>query len=611
LDDETNFYTEAAGFAANDRVDPTTGTAIGALAGYKLDDSGKIVDVTFIGNANAQVNGNDKYSKPVGQVSAFDDDTYKITVDGTKYLLTDDTKIFLYTAAALGLSNDTARDNSKVVTASELAGFDTPANGNAPYTVYAAAVVMAGSSNSSTVEAIALYADNNYFKASAGDQYPALITGITQTIVSGSSSKYDYTITAFINGEEQTLKTEQQTNSNFVTDVLTTNNGGVKFKSANDAKNKFAWITVNGEGIVTKIVPVSEDAPNEAIDDSWTSTRAIVVGKTSKGITYIPNDDWTLTNGEVATADGSDFDVAYKTTTSNFAAFAKDSYIYSLDVRPAYAAITNSVKEKALDNDYECSVGALADVQVSTITDSITTNVYYVADLFFDDDGDIMAVFTYEKDLTNAKQTVKLETNTAKVSSTTAVVGDTVTVTGAAANSTYTGDCTVAADGSVTVNTDTAGTKTVTVKADGYNDQTLTVVVTATAVPDVKDVQAYAWVGGENVQLCFLNGVSWLSKTGISEYLKANNVAASDIKLTLTDALGSSRTLNITSSAVRDYEAPTTNPDAFQTQLQTDGAGFLKLFTGEENDLEGTLNIKIEKLGIDVTFDVPGTSTIK
>jgi hypothetical protein len=429
--------------------------------------------------------------------------------------------------------------------------------------------------------------------------------------VSGSSSKYDYTITAFINGEEQSLKTEQQTNSNFVSDVLTTNDDGVEFSSANDAKNKFAWITVNGEGIVTKIVPVSEDAPNEAIDDSWTSTRAIVVGKTSKGITYIPNDDWTLTNGEVATADGSDFDVAYKTTTSNFAAFAKDSYIYSLDVRPAYAAITNSVKEKALDNDYECSVGALADVQVSTITDSITTNVYYVADLFFDDDGDIMAVFTYEKDLTNAKQTVKLETNTAKVSSTTAVVGDTVTVTGAAANSTYTGDCTVAADGSVTVNTDTAGTKTVTVKADGYNDQTLTVVVTATAVPDVKDVQAYAWVGGENVQLCFLNGVSWLSKTGISEYLKANNVAASDIKLTLTDALGSSRTLNITSSAVRDYEAPTTNPDAFQTQLQTDGAGFLKLFTGEENDLEGTLNIKIEKLGIDVTFDVPGTSTIK
>jgi hypothetical protein len=391
LDDETNFYTEAAGFV-------NTGS-IGALVGYKLDDSGKLSDVTFIGNASTGTNGNDKYSKPVGKVNSFDDDTYKIDVNGTKYLLTDNTKIFIYKSGALGYSNDTARDNSKVVTASELAEIKS---GDTTYSATAAAVVMAGSSNSSTIEAIALEVNDAYFKASAGDKYPALISSITQSIVSGSSSKYDYEISAYINGEKKSLKTEQQTNSTFVSDVLVKNSAGKKFESAAKAKNKFAWITVNGEGIVTKIEPAYEAAPNEAKENEWTSTRAIVVGKTTKGITYIAADSWKLTNGEVATTDSSKFNVSYKTTNSNFAAFANESYIYSIDVRPAYHEITNSVKQDDLDKDYECSSAQVADIQVSTITDSTATNVYYIADLFFNDDGDIMAVFTYEKDLTKA-----------------------------------------------------------------------------------------------------------------------------------------------------------------------------------------------------------------
>jgi hypothetical protein len=425
----------------------------GALIGYKLGDDGAVVDMTYIGNATTEQWGGDTYALDPDTIRTFDGDTYKLTFsNGKTYLLTDNTKVFIYKTDALGSgpnsdgtydgdSTTTARDNSKVITASELADI-TKYN----YDVTATSVVLTGASNSSTIEAIAIEADDGYYTASAGNKYPALIKSITQTVVSGSTSKYSYTIEAYINGSMQTLKTENKTNSNFYEEIMG------KAATAADVENKFAWITLNSSGVVTKINLVSDSMSDAGLEDTdtnksvkgYTATRAVVVSKSSKGLTYIPNGSWSF-NGTTGTVDA--IDVNGKTSNSNFSAFKNDTAIYTLNVRPAYNEITNKVKENKLDGSYTCEAGTVSDIQVSTITDNTSTNVYYIADIFFDEDGDILAVYSYTKDLSNAKTTSSSSTTTTKeltvalgTESGTSRAPITVTVTNAVSNDTYVAD---------------------------------------------------------------------------------------------------------------------------------------------------------------------------
>jgi hypothetical protein len=394
-DDENDvgFYNEKTGF------DTTTDSyAVGALVGYKLDSSGKIDDMTYIGTYNKakKQKGTDSHAIEPTQVEKFDDDTFKLTLtDKKSYLLTNDTKVFLYTDAGLNGSSSDQRDATKAVTASELAEIKS----SSEYVVYATGVTLSGSTNASTLEAVALYCDDggtggNYFEQSAGDKYPALISSITQSVVSGSDSKYDFEISAWINGEKQSLKTEQKTNTQFNDEILK------GFSSAKEAKNHFAWITLNGAGVVTKIEGVSESGALASNDDAskgdvWTSTRAVIVSKNNKGLTYIPftNDSttgWEIANNQVKV-------ITDKVAVSNYAAYDSEVAFYTIDVRPAYQNIKSSVKDGP-DGDYNVSSATAADVLVSSIAGE-TSDVYYMADLFFNNDGDIMAVYVYDKDL--------------------------------------------------------------------------------------------------------------------------------------------------------------------------------------------------------------------
>jgi hypothetical protein len=61
--------------------------------------------------------------------------------------------------------------------------------------------------------------------------------------------------------------------------------------------------------------------------------------------------------------------------------------------------------KKGPDGDYNVSSATAADILVSSIANK-AADVYYMADLFFNDDGDIMAVYVYDKDLANSSTSV-------------------------------------------------------------------------------------------------------------------------------------------------------------------------------------------------------------
>jgi uncharacterized cupredoxin-like copper-binding protein len=420
-----NKYVDASGNTLSVSADKDYTT--GALVGYKLNESGQISDWSFVGNAYKGVRGDDDHAIAAGAtVTAYDDDTYKLTIDGTtNYVLSDKTKIFLYKTEAMGQTGNKADNNSKVITASELAEIgkgDVGVSGDYG-TIYVTAVTLSGSANSSTIEAIALQVNDNYYGNCGGDRYPALITGVTQSVVSGSSSKYDYTITAWVQGEEKSLKTEQMSNSTFVDDVL---NGSSDFNSAKALENRLAYITMNSNGVVTKIEPVvDKGAKAGQKNEGDTATRAIIVSKNTAGtgLSFIPYTQgasgwsWDTTSYKVV-----DFNTSTKTANTNYAAYDSDVAFYTINVRPnktvdsdgnlvaAAAMMTGSVK-KGPDGSYKVSSATKSDVLVSTISDPNSSgdysNVYYVADLFFNKDGDITAVYMYDQDVSKkAKDTV-------------------------------------------------------------------------------------------------------------------------------------------------------------------------------------------------------------
>jgi hypothetical protein len=422
----TTYAGDAANFVGgDDSQDPQFSAIRGALVGYKLDSNGQIADMAYVGNAGygyadadgalkasatraaeqgLEAEGGASHSIIPGQVTSFDDDTYKIEINGTKYLLTDNTKVFLYKDAAIGTTGTTADNNSKVVTASELAEISSSdtssATGAKPkYIVYATAITLSGAANASTIEAIALNVNDTYYTATSGTKYPALITDVNQAVVSGSSSKYDYTITAWVQGDKNTLKTAQMSNSDFKKNVL------VGFDTPDELKHKFAWLTLNSDGQITKIEAVSEDGSAAGDEGSGvTATRAIIASKTgTSGLSFIPfvGDNANTTGWSVDTSAANTIlaiNTTEKTAMTDYAAYDKDVAFYTIDVRPNLAGLTQSVK-KGPDGDYKVSAASATDVQVSTISNTTANNIYYVADLFFNNDGDIVGVFAYDQDV--------------------------------------------------------------------------------------------------------------------------------------------------------------------------------------------------------------------
>jgi hypothetical protein len=665
IDSAAGLYNKKGSGFGDTSVEP-----VGSLVAYKLDENGKLDDwenagnaVTLTANSDGTVVGTDK-NRVGGKIQGYDDDTYKINIGGQKYLLDDKTKVFLFTKKAVDTTKinsvndnqettDNMKEGSKVVTASELAEVtaDQVKAGGEYAGLQAVAVTLSGS-KSSILEAIAIYdptTNGNYFNAATGNEYPAIISSITQSIVSGSSSKYSYEVSLYVNGEKKSLKTEDMTSSNFYSNILDQKNGTEtkagsgkytdRFNDAKSAKNMLAWVSINGDDQVTKIIPVTENstyAGSDAADQAnvVTMTRAIVAAKNTKGVTFIPMDDGSGNGwvGEQKTNSDGKYNVvadllsdgnggSTKTQLSNYAAFASDAAFYTLNVRPAGTDVNNALGD-SFDGDYTVEVGSASDVLVSTIN-GLETDVYYIADIFFDDDADISAMVIYTKDITTIANSDTKKTNNAVLSQKTVEAGasDVVTVTkiptgakvtvndddvsDSVSSNTYTVDASYYA---------TAGTVTIKVSATGYETKTLSLVVTEVGekIPNIDTVEIHSWIGGENVQIVFYDrsDATWLSDEEIANLFKTNGLTISDIHLTYQGSLDSeSRDLNIEKYAF--LNCATEGGDvATSMGNQAAHAYFLKLYTGEKTDLNGTLSITIGdgKTIKSISFRVPGSS---
>jgi hypothetical protein len=279
------------------------------------------------------------------------------------------------------------------------------------------------------------------------------------------------------------------------------------FSSAQDTKNRMAWIKLNSNDEVTKIVAATNDDDTAGDDDVYTSTRAIISSKTAKGLSYIAN--WPTTSS--STTDYKAYIIEDKVGQSDYAAYAADCAFYTINVHPANNDITNSVK-KSIDGDYTVEVGSSSSVLASTINGK-STDIYYAADLYFNDDGDIMAVYMYTKNVDVASTTapeIKDITYTSTNATSAAdnfvsnsadvAVNDDLTFTvtyptsGAVVklNGT-TVDPTEAGGNTYKVDTTTTGTFEYTITAENCNDLTLTANV------GVKALTADAQVGGVSV----------------------------------------------------------------------------------------------------------------
>jgi hypothetical protein len=207
-------------------------------------------------------------------------------------------------------------------------------------------------------------------------------------------------------------------NSNFRSNVLGDSfSSASKFSTASDLENRLAYITLNSNDVVTKIeAAVDSNAlagkdSNNGNTVGNTATRAIIVSKRgTSGLSFIPYTGTTTGwSWDTASYGITAINTAAKTARTNYAPYDTDVEFYSINVRPNKVVdsktgkilddqLSGSVK-KGPDGSYKVTSATASDILVSTISDNIDSNVYYVADLFFNKDGDITAVFMYDQDV--------------------------------------------------------------------------------------------------------------------------------------------------------------------------------------------------------------------
>jgi hypothetical protein len=422
-DSEYLLYDEKTGFDKK--------TAALSLVAYKLDDSGKLCDWNNVGNAGTGTKTSYDSSKSLqnksayknnigGTVTAFNDDTNKISIKDAngnvnRYEISDSAKIFVIAKSFVkngvyyaidgnnsnsGADADNAKaystsdwkDYTKVVTAGELSdSYKYTDSGNE-----VTAVGAMFSTTNNTVKALALVGNEDFFNSSSGDRYPAIINSVTQKLSSSSSSKFIYTISAYINGEKKDLTTEAITSSYFNKTLA------ADFGSAQNCADQLAWVTVNNAGEVTQIEAVNEVAGVPVTNPTTESaTRGIVTSKNAKGLTYITQNYISYTDGVAKVITGN------KADKTDYQAYASDAAFYIVDNRASNLVTfkpndpdtdLKTTYPDALDEnpegDYDVSVGTSSNIMTSVINGK-TNDIYYVADIFFNDDGDISAVVFY------------------------------------------------------------------------------------------------------------------------------------------------------------------------------------------------------------------------
>ena len=293
---------------------------------------------------------------------------------------------------------------------------------------------------------------NNFSKFNAGNTKIGLVTNVSYT--NSSDGRY-IEVDVATNGEVKTLESKKKVDFDDIVEVQGNKEGNEAIKSESSVvKNgvfhkdnsnaaialdkylednaAYAEITTDADGNVTKVsfLDTEKGNPDENLlkGDYYTVSRNVITENKSKSFDYVTSAAYYAADDELYSVDRMPIDNA---------GIDDDAVYYTIDGRPTRAdenyKNTQMVISSGFESTPDIEVSDKASMMTASIDNRYDSDTYYVADIAFNADGDIVAMYNYTDDMgeTEARDTVLVEKD---VKSIKAGSGEKVTLTITAVN---------------------------------------------------------------------------------------------------------------------------------------------------------------------------------
>ena len=259
---------------------------------------------------------------------------------------------------------------------------------------------------------------NNFSKFNAGNTKIGLVTNVSYT--NSSDGRY-IEVDVATNGEVKTLESKKKVDFDDIVEVQGNTEGNEAIKSESSVvKNgvfhkdnsnaaialdkylednaAYAEITTDADGNVTKVSFLdtkSGDAEDNLLKgDYYTVSRNVVTENKSKSFDYVTSAAYYAADDELYSVDRMPIDNA---------GIDDDAVYYTIDGRPTRADENYKNTQMAISSGFEATpdieVSDKASMLTASINNEYTSDTYYVSDIAFNGDGDIVAMFNFDEDM--------------------------------------------------------------------------------------------------------------------------------------------------------------------------------------------------------------------
>ena len=268
---------------------------------------------------------------------------------------------------------------------------------------------------------------NNFSKFNAGNTKIGLVTNVSYT--NSSDGRY-IEVDVATNGEVKTLESKKKVDFDDIVEVQGNQVGNEAIKSESSVvKNgvfhkdnnaeialdkylednaAYAEITTDADGNVTKVsfLDTEKGNPDENLlkGDYYTVSRNVITENKAKSFDYVTSAAYYAADDELLySVDRMPIDNA---------GIDDDAVYYTIDGRPTRADENYKNTQMAISSGFEATpdieVSDKASMMTASIDNRYDSDTYYVADIAFNADDDIVAMYNYTDDMgeTEAKDTV-------------------------------------------------------------------------------------------------------------------------------------------------------------------------------------------------------------
>lgn len=272
----------------------------------------------------------------------------------------------------------------------------------------------------------ALLGVDSFNKFNAGNTKIGLVTNVSYT--NSSDGRY-IEVDVATNGEVKTLESKKKVDFDDIVEVQGNQVGNEAIKSESSVvKNgvfhkdnnaeialdkylednaAYAEITTDADGNVTKVsfLDTEKGNPDENLlkGDYYTVSRNVITENKAKSFDYVTSAAYYAADDELYSVDRMPIDNA---------GIDDDAVYYTIDGRPTRADENYKNTQMAISSGFEATpdieVSDKASMMTASIDNRYDSDTYYVADIAFNADDDIVAMYNYTDDMgeTEAKDTV-------------------------------------------------------------------------------------------------------------------------------------------------------------------------------------------------------------